>query len=140
MGTTNTTATNLASALAAISGVRGASSVPPDTIPGTPYCVVGAPKGKLTPGSWEIIEYTFPVDYLIARTSSEDRDQKTINDALDAVIAAFRSGITLSGAVDYALIDTFDTEKFYKGPGNEDYQSIQFTVQVLVATGETYTA
>lgn len=138
-GVTNTAAANLAAALAAeVAGLRGASATPLDTLPGTPYAVVGAPKGNVTPGSWEIIEYIFPVDFLISRTVSEARDQVACNDLLDLVMVSLRTGISLSGAVAYILPGNFDTNTFYT-IGSEAYQSVRMELTAAIVTGQTYT-
>lgn len=131
-GLTNQVAQALANAAANVSGILGSSPTPVSTIPGTPYVVVGAPKGTLAVGSWEIREYTFPLHYLVERVNDEALDQAVVNDAVDSFIAQFNTGITLGGLVISAEIVSFDTDVFSK-LGATDYQAITFSVQVTVA-------
>lgn len=139
-GLTNNIATALATAAATTPSVTGASAVPIEGVPGTPYIYVGPPKIQITPGSWDTRIYQFPMHYLIARVA-EPIDQTAINDALDAVLTVFRTGITLglTNPQPIALIVAADTDKFYSLDGT-DYQSIDFTVAVEVYGPQSYTA
>lgn len=139
-GQTNQIAVALAAIGGSVAGVNGSSPVPVDTIPSTPYFLVGPPKWTQVGGSWEVREYHYLCRLLIARLSTEDRDQTAINDLLDLVDAAFRSGITLGGALTVAstLILSANTDKFY-AVGTQEYQSIDMDVQVIVMSGQTYT-
>lgn len=134
-----TTAKNVTGGSAAVTTMRGAAGTPLDTIPGAPYTVVGPPQGNLTPGSWEIVLYRFPMRCYVARLSDSARMQHDTNEYLDGFLTAFRTGIELGVAgVVSATIETFDTDKFQE-VGTEEYQLIDFVVRVEVARGETYT-
>lgn len=137
-GLTNQLATALAAWGAGISGVVGASATPVSTIPGTPYITVNAPRVTITGGSWETVEYDFPFWYLLERTADEAVQQVQVNDALDLIVAAFRSGISLGGLAVSAEGHTADTDKFAK-LGATEYQVIEFHVTVTVMQPETYT-
>jgi hypothetical protein len=137
-GLTNQIASAVAAIAAGVAGVAGASPVPVDSVPNTPFVYLGPPKWTQVGGSWETREYRFPMHYLIVRVGSEDRDQTAINDALDLMDAAFRSGITLGGIATSTLLLAADTDKFYD-IGSASYQSIDFDVQVIVMSAQTYT-
>jgi hypothetical protein len=112
----------------------GSSSVPVNTVPDTPYVYVGPPRIASTLGSWTILEYHFPLHYLLARLSGDEAvDQAAINDALDLVLAQFTLGITLGIAgVVSAEIKTGDTDKFYT-IGTQQYQAVDLDVVVTWA-------
>ena len=138
-GLTNQIAAALAVEAAAISGVTGASATPVNSIPDTPYVYIGPPRVQQVPGSWESRIYTFPMHYLVARVSGDEAaDQAVINDALDAVLNAWRTGVTLGG-LGIAEIVAADGDKFYT-VATQEYQSVDFDVRVSVYGAGGYTA
>ena len=139
-GLHNLIATALAAKAAAVAGMAGGSATPLDSLSGTPYLVIGPPRGQLTPSNWERMFIVFPMHLFYARISSADRDQTAINDLLDLVIAAFRLNITLGvpGVVE-AVIASWDTNKV-QDVGSESYQLIEFLVSVEVDQPAAYTA
>lgn len=138
MGRTNSLAAALAAECQAITGVATASAYPVDSIPTTPFMYVGPPKLTQVPGTWEERVYTFPLHYMVARVT-EAQDQQTVNDALDLVLDAFRTGITAGGLAVSVLITAADTDRFYTLNGT-DYQSIDFEVFVQVMQAGGYTS
>lgn len=136
MGLTNDLATALEAEISGITSIAAHSSTPVDAIPQTPFLYVGPPKGTILGGSWEEREYHFPMRCAIGRTT-EDRDQIVVNDLLDLIVAAFRTGISLGALAASALVLTFDTDTFFT-LGAADYQAILFEVQVIVMSGQTY--
>ena len=135
MGLTNQLSVALAAEVASIAGIATAST-PVDSIPETPFLYVGDNKGNLIGGSWEEKHYVFQLHCAITRVT-EDRDQQAINDLLDQIIAAFRTGIYLGG-LGIAQLLTWDTAKFFT-LGETDYQSIDFDCEVFVYSAQTYT-
>jgi len=139
VGLHNQIGTALATKVAAIAGMAGASATPVDSIPNTPYGVVGPPSGRLEPGNWETITAVYPLRIYIGRTSDAARTQTDANDFLDLFIAAMRAGITLGIAgVSAALLSSWNTDRFYP-IGGEDYQAVDATVTVEIDQPESYT-
>lgn len=138
-GLHNLVANALAADAAAVAGVIGSSAVPVDSLPNTPFVVVGPPRGQITTGSWERLFIVFPMHLFYGRLSSADRDQVAINDLLDLFIAQFRTGITMgvAGVVE-AVIASWDTNKEQDVAG-ESYQLIEFQVSVEVDRPASYT-
>lgn len=130
----------LATKAAGVAGVRGASARPVDTLPGTPYAVVGAVRsGSIIPGSWERVHMTFPVRLYVARTSDAARTASTVNGFVDSFIGAFRTGGSESGTVSSTLITSWDTD-VYEQVGAELYQCVDFDIEVVVTSAAGYTA
>ena len=139
-GLHNTIASQIATTVAGVTSVQACSPTPVDSIPATPFGVVGPPKGQLfQPGSWERLLLQFPLRIYVSRIASADRDQTTTNDFLDNFLTAFRTGITLGGNVQQCVIVSWDTDRFYT-VNNEDYQAIDFVLSVEVERSATYTA
>jgi hypothetical protein len=138
-GLTNQIATGLVTEVAGVTGIVATAATPVDAVPGTPFYYVGPPKLVQIGGQWEQRIYNFPLHLMIARLSTEDRDQVTINDLMDLTLNAFRTGITLavSGVIS-AEIKAADTDKFYE-LGGVTYQSVDFDCLVTVGQPATYT-
>ena len=142
MGLTANIATAIASTVASASGMRGCASQDPDSIPGTPYGAVGLPKVSLSPGSWENVDYVWPVRIYIAKVSDGPRTVSLAYDLWDALVTAFRTGIQeglAASGVAQTIIDSGNFDAFYTVAG-EDYQAIDLEVTTTVARGVTYTA
>lgn len=130
----------IANKAAGISGVRGASPNSIDTIPGTPWAYVGAVhQGSIIPGSWERTRMDYPLRLLIARTADAARNDQTVNSFVASFIAAFRSQGTESATVASTVITYFSTD-YSETVGGEDYDGIEFTVEVVVNSAVGYTA
>jgi hypothetical protein len=142
MGLTADIATAIAATVAGASGMRGCASADLDTIPGTPYGAVGLPKVRVDQGAWERVTYTWPVRLFVARVSDGPRTTVAVYDLIDAVVVAFRTGISgglsASGVLE-TLIETGDADKFYD-VGGETYQALDMTVTTTVGRSTTYTA
>jgi len=140
VGLHNQIGTALSVKVAAIGGMAGCSATPVDSIPNTPYGVVGPPSGRLEQGNWETINAIYPLRIYIGRTSDAARTQTDANDFLDLFIAAMRVGITLGIAgVSAALLDSWNSDRFYS-VGGEDYQAVDASVRVEIDQPESYTA
>lgn len=123
------------------STMRGSVAGPTSNLGPAPQTVVGPPNGRITPGSWEVIEIKFPVRVYTAKLRNATQTQHDVNEWLDAFIAAYRTGITFGLSalgVMQVVIDSWNTDAFYE-VGGEPYQAIDFTVSVYVASGQTYT-
>ncbi len=139
-GMHNQIATGLAALAASVTGMTGCSPVPVETIPNTPYGVIGPPKGSLLqPGSWERLLLQYPMRIYVCRVGTPDRDQVVVSDLVDLFLVTFRTGIELGTIVTEAIIKTWDTDRFYT-VGGEDYQAIDWLVGVEVERPATYTA
>ena len=135
----NAIANYIATKAGGISGIRGASGQSVDTIPAAPYVVVGAVhQGSIIPGSWERTRMDFPVRLFIARTADAARTDSTVNSFVNAFIAEFRTQGTESGAVASTVITYFSTD-YEETVGGEDYDGIEFTVEVVVNSAVGYT-
>lgn len=131
-------ADSLSATAAAIATVRGASSQPVDTIPATPYAVVGAVEnGTVIPGSWERTRMRFPLWVYWARTQDAARVQKGLNPFVNSVIAAYRSNGTQGGTIASALVTEWTTNK-YDTVGAEEYQVCEFWIEVVVNSAVGY--
>lgn len=135
---TNALATAIAAKAAAIAGMRGTSAVTPETIPATPWTVVGPHSAAYEAGPMDKVRYTFPLRCYVQRTSSAERVQVTANDLVDAFVTAFRNGLTYGGTVAEGRITSWDTD-LYATVGEAEYQVIEFSLFVLVidTTGHT---
>lgn len=139
-GLHNLVATALAADAAAVTGISGASPAPLETLPGTPYVVIGPPRGSIVTGSWERLFIFYPMHLFYARVQTPALDQVAINDLLDLFIAQFRTGITMgvAGVVE-VVIASWDTNK-EMAVGDMDYQLIEFVVSVEVDRPASYTS
>lgn len=134
------TALTVVGGTASISTMRYSSPAPLTNVPPAPVTIIGPPSGRLTPGSWEIMEVRFPMRIYTAKLRNSTQTQHDVNEWVDAFIATFRTGITLGLAgVMQAVIESWNTDAFYEVQG-EPYQAVDFVVAVVVAQGETYTA
>ena len=130
----------IATTAAATSGMTGASAFPLDSIPNTPYTVVGPHTGTLpAPGSWEQRVLYYPVRVYLTRLPKSDDVQSLANTTVDNFIAAFRSGITHSAGVTQIIIQSWNTGLFEEVAG-EVYQVVDFTFRVDIFQSATYTA
>lgn len=143
-GLTNQIATGIATQAAAVSGgtatvatMQGSSSEPVDGVPTTPYTIVGPPRGRMLSGSWEQLIYQFPMRCYLARLGSGSLTQHDVNEYLDNFLTAWRVNLTIGGVVTEQHIVSWDTDKFYAVAG-EDYQAIDFVVEVTVYRSATY--
>lgn len=138
-GLHNLVATALATDAAAVTGIAGSSPTPIETLPGTPYVVIGPPRGQIVTGSWERMFLVYPMHLFYARVQNPNLDQTSLNDYCDLFITQFRTGITMgvAGVVE-AVIASWDTNKEMT-VGDEDYQLIEFLVSVEVDRAATYT-
>ena len=135
----NTIATTLATTASGISGIRGASAKPLDTIPGTPYAIIGpVQNGTVIPGSWERVHMRFPLWIYIDRTADAARTQNAINSYVNGVIAAYRSGGTESATVASTLVTEWRTDMF-ETVGATEYQVLEFFIDVVVNSAVGYT-
>lgn len=135
----NAIATWIASTAAGVSGMVGASSTPLDTIPNTPYAVVGDPKITIVPGSWERVHLAYPMRVYVGRMAGAGRDATTVRSLINGLIAAFRLGGTESGTVASSLLTDLDTNLF-EDLGGTSYRVMDGTVEVVVNSGSGYTA
>lgn len=135
----STIAQFVATKAAGVSGIRGASPSPVDTLPGTPYAVVQPVRtGSVIPGSWERVHMTFPLRIYIGRIADAVRTQGLINPFVNDVLAAFRTSGTESGTVASTLVTTWESD-LYEVVGSETYQVLQFEVEVIVNNAVGYT-
>jgi len=142
MGLTADIATAIAATVAGASGMRGCAPTDPDTIPGTPYGAVGLPKVHVESGAWERITYTWPIRLFVARVADGPRTVVSVYDLIDAIIVAFRTGISgglSASGVLQTLIETGDADRFYD-VGGETYQAFDMVVTTTVGRSTTYTA
>jgi hypothetical protein len=140
MGLTNQISTAIAAQAAGVAGMVGGSATPLDTIPNTPYAVVGPSSGRIDqPGSWERLYWTVPWRCYVARISNGALVQTDVNDLLDLILVTFRTGITLGGLVSQSVIATWQTDRYYT-VGIEDYQAIDFVNTVELERSASYTA
>ncbi len=135
----NAIAQFIANKAAGVSGVRGASPGPVDTIPATPYAVVlPVQDGSIIPGSWERRRMHFPVWLLIGRVADAARNQSSINGYVENMLATYRTSGTESGTVASTVVTTYRTDQ-YVTVGAEDYQFLEFIVEVVVNSSAGYT-
>lgn len=142
MGLTNDIATAVSTKVAAVSGMRGCSARDPDTIAATPWAVVGLPRLVASPGSWERLDYVFPLRVYAARTSDGPRVTQTVYDTFDAVFAALRTGIAYglsASGVAEGLLGEVQFDRFWE-VGGEIYAGFEGELTVTVVGGRTYTA
>jgi hypothetical protein len=128
---TNALAVAIAAKAVGIAGMRGTSAVVPDTIPATPWTIVGPHQGTYEPGNMDYIRYTFPLRCYVERSADAARTQTMINALVDAFVTAYRNGLTYSGTVAQGNIIAWNTD-LYAEIGEGNYQVIEFTFAVLV--------
>lgn len=121
------------------SRIRGSSPYPLDTIPGTPYAVVGPPpQTTVIHGSWERVHIGFPLRIYVGRIADASRNSQLVTGMVGNLIAAFRLGGTEGGTVASSLLDDIKTD-IYEEIGSERYQVIDATVNVVVNDATGYT-
>ncbi len=136
---TQAIAAAVAAKTAAVTGMRGASANTINALPASPWAVVGNHRGTFEAGAFEEMTYTFTMHTFVERTGDDDQTQATVNDLLDAIIAAFRSGITLGTTVAQTRITAWNTD-LYQETATAKYQVLETTLEILVKSGRTYTA
>jgi len=135
----NAIATWISNTAAGVLGIRGASPTPLDSIPVTPYAVVGPIAGAtVIPGSWERVHLPYPLRIYVGRISGAGRDDNLVLSLVNGLIAAFRFGGTESGTVASSLLTHFDTA-LMEELGGTAYRVIDATVEVVVNSGSGYT-
>jgi hypothetical protein len=135
---TNAVCTAVAAKAAGIAGMRGTSALLPDTIPSSPWLIVGSHAAAYDAGPMDHIHYTFPLRCYVERAPDSARTQATVNDLVDAFVTAYRNGLTLGGTVTEARITAWNTD-LYAEVGSALYQVVEFTLLVVVTdtTGHT---
>ncbi len=126
---TNALATAIVAKAAGITAMRGASDTVPDTIPASPWTVLGSNAGTIEGGYR--INYTFPLRCYVERTADAGRVAHTVNDLVDAFVAAYRDGLTLSGTVAESRITAWNSD-LYAEVGKSEYQVIEFSLLVVL--------
>lgn len=102
--------TDIANVLAGVSTVRYAYAQPPDTVAGTPACVVLDPRLlRSDPGpGLRRLYFDVPVWLLIARTADEARTSQAKDALFDPVVTAFESlsgqSYSLNGNVTFIYV------------------------------------
>ena len=130
---TNAVCTAVAAKAVGIAGVRGASSVVPETIPAAPWVIVGshsATSGGGTMGRRRI-DYTFPLRCYVERTADAGRTETMVNDLVDAFVNAYEAGINYGGTATEGRITSWNTD-LYASIGGSDYQVIEFSLSMRV--------
>lgn len=127
---------NIATIAGTITGIRGASGQELDTIPGTPYVVVGLPKAlEVLPGNRQITNMAIPVYLLIERLSDQKRDLRVAYGYVPTFVTTFASNQGLSSALPTGTIDAYvnawDTNTTYS-IGGATYWAVDFTLYVTV--------
>lgn len=138
MGLTNSIASALATKLAAVSGMVGAAPTGTDTVPDTPYAVLGPAHGLLDPGSWETEVVEFPLTVFVSAIVEEQDSLAAAYDLKDAIQTALRSGISLGlggSGVAQSLLTEWTTDGVYTEMGGQSYQALEGTIAVTVARG-----
>lgn len=128
---TNALCAAVAVKAAAAAGIRGASALLPDTIPGSPWAVVGPHRATYSAGNMDRIDYTFPIGVYVERTADDARAEAIINNLVDAFVTAFRNGLTYGGTVAEGRITGWDTN-LYAEVGGVRYWVVEFSLAVTV--------
>lgn len=138
MTLTNSIATALATKLAAVSGMVGAAPTGTDTVPDTPYAVLGPAHGTVGPGGWETESIVFPLTVFVSAIVEGQDSLAAAYDLKDAIQTALRSGIALglagSGVAQSVLTD-WTTDGVYTELGGQTYQALEGTIEVTTARG-----
>ena len=127
--------TNIDTILGGVSGVQSHYPRGSDTIGRTPSTVVLMPKAtKIEPSSRRITWLDVPFRLYVGRVADEARNSKLLDDLIESIITAFETvaNSSLSGAVTLAYVREYQ-EAFYR-LGGEDYQAIDFILDVEVKT------
>lgn len=127
----NTIAQNIAAVASSISGVRGASPWDVDTVPATPYVVVGMSRAQVIPGDRQVVNAQIPFRLYVERTADGARDAKGTNSYVNDFLTTFALDQSLGGAVTDATITAWDSDVFY-AIGGATYAAVDFTLSVTV--------
>ncbi len=123
---------NMATLAATISGIRGASGQETDTIPATPYVVIGLPIAhEVIPGDRTVTNMAIPVRLYIERVSDDKRDSRRAFAFVATFVTTFALDQDLSGTVQDCTITGWDTSKF-DSVGGALYWVVEFTASVTV--------
>ena len=123
---------NIAAVASTLSGVRGASGQGLDTIPVTPYVVVGLPTGlNVIPGNRQVTNIDFPLHLYIERVSGEKRDIRALYNWIPTFVNAYAADQSLGNVVSDCYITAWDTN-VVDTVGGEDYRVVDFTLSVTV--------
>jgi hypothetical protein len=134
------TATQVIGGTASINNMRGAYPSPKASMPPAPITIIGPPTGRLTPGSsQEIYFIKYPMRVYVGRLRDSSQTMHDVNEWVDAFLIWYRGGISLGGLVTQAVIESWDTDKFYE-IGGEDYQAVDFVIACEVYNSTTYTS
>lgn len=132
-------ALNVAGGTAQVSVMRTTSAYPESNIQPAPLTIVGPATGRLTPGSsQEIFFLRFPMRFYTPRLRNNAQTMHDVYEYVDGFLTQFRKVISFGGIDTEAVIESWDTDKFYS-IGEEDYQAIDFVVKVEVYNNVTYT-
>lgn len=134
---TNALATAVAAKAAGITGLRGYSAAVPDTIPASPWLIVGS-HSATTELSGTVTTFTFPLRCYVERTSDSARTQVIVNDLVDDFVAAYWDGLTYGGTIAVGRITGWNTD-LYAEVGQADYQVVEFTFTALVRDTTVHT-
>ena len=129
----------IAAIAATVTGVVGTSANVPETIPATPWAIVGNHHATFAAGANERIDYTFPVRFYVERVASDAQTSTVINGLIDAMMVAFRTGMTLGGIVDGLYITDWNSD-LYAEVGGSRYQVLEANVHVIGRGAGDYTA
>lgn len=135
---TNALATAIAAKASTISALRGRSAVVPDTIPASPWLVVGSHSATYEAGNMDRIRYTFPLRVYVERQADAGRTEVIVNDLVDAFVTAYRNGLTYGATVAEGRITAWDTN-LYAEVGQATYQVIELSLFVLVTDTSGHT-
>lgn len=120
----------IAAVASTISGMRGASPWEVDTIPVTPYAVVGMSRATVITGDRTVTNIEFPLRLYVERVGSGDRDAQLTNSFIGTYQTSFASNGGLHGAVTHIYISGWDADRYYL-IGSATYAAVDF---VLTAT------
>lgn len=135
---TNALATAVAAKAATVTALRGYSAVVPDTIPASPWLIVGSHSAAYEAGPMDRIRYTFPLRVYVERTADAGRTQTIVNGLVDDMVTAYRNGLTYGGTVAEGRITGWNTD-LYAEVGDGFYQVVEFTLFVLVLDTSAHT-
>lgn len=142
MGYTNDVCDAVALKAGGIAGMAGTSARAPETIPSSPWMVVGSHSAVYTPGNpRESIVYQFPLRLYVERLGDDADTLTTTNDLIELVIAAFAVNVTLAGGQNTTscFIRSWDTNK-WDTIGSAMYQATDFRLELSVSRPRTFTA
>lgn len=121
----------IAAVASTITGVRGASPWEVDTIPATPYAVVGMGRSSVIPGDRTVINLQVPMRLYYERLADSARNAKDTLSMVGDFVTAFALDQDLGGAATDATLTAWDADVFY-AIGGAEYAAVDFTVSVTV--------